>query len=195
MHNERRMHALFERFIFNFYRREQKASSAQGANPLGSDHWKRQEAMKMLPKMLTDISLKSVRKKRKIVIDTKYYQEALQQNFGKFTVRSNHLYQLFAYVKNLAIRGGLNKHAEGILLYPAFGRNLDLACVAHGHSIRVCTIDLTKDWQEIRRDLLALIGILVDEFDSVLGGIAANSSDAVPLPADFLRADLDADHD
>ena len=44
--------------------------------------------MRLLPEMVTDISLTSA--DRKIVIEAKFYRDILQTNFGKETVRSAH---------------------------------------------------------------------------------------------------------
>ena len=109
----------------------------------------------MLPDMTTDISLRSVN--RTIVIDTKYYESSLQTYREKQSIHSEHLYQIFAYLKNLEVRGGPDKYAEGILLYPTVSQTLDLHYTIQGHTIRVCTIDLSQNWQSIRRHLLRLL--------------------------------------
>jgi 5-methylcytosine-specific restriction enzyme subunit McrC len=104
--------------------------------------------------MMTDISLRD--SERKIVIDTKFYREALQENYGKLSLKSAHLYQLFTYVINLATLGG-NDKIEGILLYPAVSRSLDLSYKMHGYDMRVHTIDLTEPWRKIHNNLVSLI--------------------------------------
>ena len=157
--DERRMWMLFERFAWNFYRREQTTFSV-GRNRV---RWKvttgTPEAVRLLPTMLTDISLTSA--DRKIVIETKFYRRTLDLHFEKHSVRSTHLCQLFAYLKNLAARGGLYASVEGILLYPAVGQNLDLSYDLHGHRVRVCTIDLNKGWNEIKMDMLSILTLPV----------------------------------
>ncbi|MEX6814048.1 hypothetical protein AB2C52_34510, partial [Pseudomonas aeruginosa] len=54
-----------------------------------------------LPAMRTDVYLESA--DRRIIIDTKYYADALQQYHGSPSFRSENLYQLFAYLRNDAI--------------------------------------------------------------------------------------------
>jgi 5-methylcytosine-specific restriction enzyme subunit McrC len=54
-------------------------------------------------------------------------------------------------------RGGTDATAEGILLYPAVESTLRLSYEMHGHTLRICTIDLAQDWHEIRQELLQLI--------------------------------------
>jgi 5-methylcytosine-specific restriction endonuclease McrBC regulatory subunit McrC len=53
-----------------------------------------------LPVMRTDVVLTS--SDRCIILDTKYYLEALTGAFEERKVRSSHLYQVFAYLENRA---------------------------------------------------------------------------------------------
>ncbi len=108
-----------------------------------------------LPYMETDITLRS--HNRTIIIDTKYTPHVLQEYFGSRTIQSSHLYQLFAYVKNLDMRTGDLTQVAGILLYPTVGESLRLTYEIQGHKIQIATIDLAQDWQQIREELLALL--------------------------------------
>ena len=51
--------------------------------------------------------------------------------------------------------------AEGILLYPTVDVDLDLNYEIQGHRVRVKTINLNQDWQNIRRDLLQVVDVVV----------------------------------
>src|SRR5262249_26147763 len=141
--------------IRNFFRREQRNYSVEAA-PLrwelttgsGAD-------LAFLPGMRTDVTLR--RPGRTLVIDAKFYREPLQQHHGRWTVRSGHLYQLFAYLKNLAARGQPVAETEGLLLYPEATRVLNLTYQIHGHSVRVRTINLKQPWPQIHEDVLALL--------------------------------------
>jgi 5-methylcytosine-specific restriction enzyme subunit McrC len=152
--DERAMPSVFEKFVRNFFRHEQTTFR------VGQERirWQRttgaKEDVQLLPTMMTDISLRG--SERKIVIDTKFYREALQENYGKLSLKSAHLYQLFTYVINLATLGG-NDKIEGILLYPAVSRSLDLSYKMHGYDMRVRTIDLTEAWRKIHNNLVSLI--------------------------------------
>lgn len=76
--------------------------------------------------METDVTLRSA--SRTLVIEAKYYRETLSSGqYGKKTLHSHNLYQLFAYLKNLEANGGLDRSAEGIILYPCVARNLNLS--------------------------------------------------------------------
>lgn len=150
-----KMWKLFQDFVFNFYRLEQREFKVKGDSIAWDAIAENPIALDMLPGMRTDISLRSVN--RTIVIDTKYSEPLMQTYYEKQTIDSGHLYQIFAYVKNLEARGGADQYAEGILLYPAVTRRLNLHYTIRGHTIRVCTIDLSQNWQAIKRDLLELL--------------------------------------
>jgi 5-methylcytosine-specific restriction enzyme subunit McrC len=154
--DDRAMAYLFQRFVLNFFKREQSTYSAKSESLRWQDAVGDPDDLACLPMMITDVALDSP--SRKIIIDAKYYREPMQRNFGKDSVRSAHLYQLFAYLKNFEKkyhhRGG---ELEGILLYPLSGKKLDLRFKIHGHMIRVVTIDLSSDWRQIHDLLCNLI--------------------------------------
>ncbi len=151
-----RMAVLFESFIRNFYRHEAAAFR------VGREHirWQAEPAdeaaEQLLPRMETDVSLISADKK--IIIDAKFYPEAMASNrFGGKKFRPPHLYQLFAYLKNVETKDALSAQAEGILLYPTAGPSASYDFRMEGHLMRVCCINLMQDWRGIERDLLGLI--------------------------------------
>ena len=151
LREERQMQMVFEEFVRNFYRMEQSEYEVKREDVL----WTAKSATTLLPKMQTDICLTS--QERKIVIDTKYYKEALNRHYDAEKVRSEKLYQIFAYVKNLETKGGLNRHCDAILLYPIVARELDETVDMHGHTFRFKTLNLNQDWQGIHEDLMAMI--------------------------------------
>lgn len=106
--------------------------------------------------MQTDISLTSPA--RKIVIDCKFYREALQIHYGHQSLHSENLNQLMVYLKNLE-DDGVNKHCEGILLYPTVDGDLDLRHQIWGHKVSVHTVNLNQDWRLIHKRLLDVIGL------------------------------------
>jgi 5-methylcytosine-specific restriction enzyme subunit McrC len=153
LRNEKQMAALFEKFVRNFYRREQGEfrvkSETFGWQQVEASH----DDLEFLPRMRTDVSLDSP--SRKIVIDTKYYANCLQSYYDSATVHSGNLYQLFAYLKNLQI--GDHREIEGVLLYPTVSKSLSLRYSIQGHAMRIVTLDLNATWQEIRQRLLQLL--------------------------------------
>ena len=151
LRDEKQMAVLFEKFVRNFYHHEQAEFKVKCEKFAWQDVEATSQDLTFLPSMKTDVSLESAT--RKIVIDTKYYAKCLQSYYSE-KIHSGHLYQLFAYLKNLQIRDSLP--IDGVLLYPTVGKSLSLQYRIQGQSIRIITIDLNKDWQEIRARLLGL---------------------------------------
>jgi 5-methylcytosine-specific restriction enzyme subunit McrC len=150
--DERLMASVFEVFVRNFYKVEQRAFSVKSETIQWDAAALTSESAQYLPAMRTDVTLRS--NERTIVIDTKYYPEALTENFGQKKIRSDHLYQLYAYLKNIKSPVGL---PEGILLYPTTSEPLDLAFIVSGHKIRVVTLQLDQPWQKIHAELCSLL--------------------------------------
>jgi 5-methylcytosine-specific restriction enzyme subunit McrC len=152
--DENKMARLFESFVRNFYLLEQKRFKVQALKIPWQTESATGEAKMYLPEMKTDVCLTS--EERKIILDCKFYREALQMNWGKRTVHSGHLYQIFAYLKNKESDRGWSG-CEGILLYPTVGTPLNLSYRIQGHSVRVRTVNLNQDWPGIHRDMLEVI--------------------------------------
>lgn len=156
LRTEREMAAVFEEFVRNFYRTEQSTFRVARRNI----HW---DALPLentgegrLPGMQTDISLESP--SRRIIIDTKFYRDALQQRpESTQSFRSENLYQLFSYLKNDAASAGTEVPAEGMLIYPENGQELDGQFMIQGHRVRIATVDLCQPWQAIDSRLRSLV--------------------------------------
>ncbi len=155
--DERKMAYVFQDFVRNFYRTEQ---SDFAVLPLSIQWDGKPMAVTgagRMPSMVTDIYLKSAR--RRLIIDTKYYANALQRSqYGDESFQSGNLYQLFAYLKNAAA-DPLFSGCEGILLYPLNGTSLRETYRIQGHPITIATINLAQPWPAIAEDLLALIDV------------------------------------
>lgn len=150
--DEVQMRLLFEQFLRNFYKHEQSVFKARRsrfpwANVVG-------EGAALLPEMNTDVTL--VRPGHQIVIDAKYTPKVLQHHpHGTPTLNSGHLYQLFAYLKNIA--NPMHDAIDGIIIYPLAQDSVNAKCDVHGHQCHVFTVDLRQHWTIIRRDLLSLV--------------------------------------
>lgn len=150
--DERQMAYLFEEFVRNFYR-------VHTGFQVGREniYWRwiaaDQVAKGFLPRMQTDISL--VSDKRKIIIDCKFTPRATQQHYEAETLRSAHLYQINAYMDNL--EGQWADTCEMMLLYPCMGAPLSVDFIHKGHKIGIRAINLDQPWQSIHEDLLALV--------------------------------------
>jgi len=145
------MHKLYEKFILEFYRKhfpEARPKSKQ-------IFWDTDDAIDFLPNMQSDTMLTYGRKK--LIIDAKYYKKAMQSYHDSNKLRSNHLYQIFAYVKNEdKYNSGL---VSGMLLYakteeeilPNYDYNIG------GNIISAKTLDLNKPFEMIRRQLDSVV--------------------------------------
>lgn len=152
--DEKIMAKVFEDFVRNFASRhlpEAKVSAMHigwRASDMGKD------TSAMLPRMITDVTV--AWSDRKLILDCKYYQEALVSRYDAMRFRSGNLYQLNAYLTNKAVEPGW-ENVEGMLLYPSNGYSFDHAFTLHGnHKIRVSTIDLQQPWPEIEQELQGL---------------------------------------
>jgi 5-methylcytosine-specific restriction enzyme subunit McrC len=155
--DEKHMAMVFEAFVRNFYKREQTSFLVGRENITWDFVPLEGTSSKYLPKMQTDISLSSAT--RKIIIDTKYYTEALHTYYDKESIRSEHLRQIHAYMTNLPIHEKESLTREGILLYPTVQDELDerYDSPGHGYQLRIITLNLNQPWKRIHRDLLKII--------------------------------------
>jgi len=157
LREEKAMARLFEAFIRNFYRIEQSEFSVKREVIKWNFMTESEIDLQMLPTMETDTSLISTSKK--IIIDTKFYKEAFKTRFTQEKINSNHLYQLFSYLKNQESDLEITKTCEGILLYPAVGNDFRFNYNFDNHTIKVISINLNQDWHDIKNDLLEIISI------------------------------------
>ncbi len=92
--NEHQMGLLFQQFVRTFCERETGyAVSAPRIDWFGAKG--SETTLRHLPSMWTDIVLRSA--ERVVIVDTKFYSEPLVRRNGTKRVRSDHLYQIFAY--------------------------------------------------------------------------------------------------
>lgn len=149
------MGAVFEAFVFNFFRLEQKRFRVSrphiawhNANGTDTD-------LLRLPVMRTDVVLEAA--DRCIVLDTKFYAEALRGRYEQKKVDSGHLYQIFAYVENRSAgRNGGPSHV-GMLLYPVVDEAFAFGYRLKGHRVAVRSINLAQGWENVRQDMLRLL--------------------------------------
>lgn len=151
--SDEHMAMLYEKFILEYYRQHHsylsEAKAGQVKWNLTGDH--SESLIRFLPIMQTDIML---RKEQKIlIIDAKYYGKTLQQQFDKYTLHSNNMYQIFAYVKNQD-RDNTGDVA-GILLYAKTDEDITPDCVFNigGNRIGAKTLDLNTDFKVIASQL------------------------------------------
>jgi 5-methylcytosine-specific restriction enzyme subunit McrC len=152
---EREMHRLYEKFILKYYQKEfpQIQTSAMQIKWSVDNGY-----VNMLPTMQSDITLSYNGKV--LIIDAKYYNQALQQQFDNSKIRSGHLYQIFTYVKNMSAE--MAKQADnvsGMLLYARTDEDVqpDNTYIMSGNKISVKTLDLNCDFSDISKQLNEIV--------------------------------------
>ncbi len=152
--DEVKMRKVFQDFVFNFYKLNQKEYSVASERLTWGAEGD-EAALKLLPNMYTDVSLSSPT--RKIILDTKYYLEAFQSNWGKQSFHSSHLYQLNTYIDSAQRNSKNEGKVDGILLYPATNDEFTFKFKIRDHMITIAALDLRKNSKVISEKLLELI--------------------------------------
>jgi 5-methylcytosine-specific restriction enzyme subunit McrC len=164
--SEEKLYAIFEKFVFKYYEKHLNQTSYTGIKR-DSLNWQNtyfEEGLDdFLPIMKTDVSL--FNDLSKLVIECKFYESALQVRKIdgkdlKETFISNHLFQLFAYLKNIEIKN--NKAISGLILYPENGKKISSTYSMHGHKVSIKTINLDSSPQEINDQMLACLAPFKD---------------------------------
>jgi 5-methylcytosine-specific restriction enzyme subunit McrC len=156
LRDETVMAKLFEDFVRNFATRHfpEATVSAMKVTWQATD-WS-EATDERIPDMYTDVTV--AWPNRKLILDCKFYQEALVSRFDLLRFHSAHLYQINAYVTNKAVEPGW-ENVEGMLLYPSNGNPFDHTFTLHRHHrIRVSTINLQQTWKEIESEMLGRLG-------------------------------------
>lgn len=148
--SDQELSKIFEEFLYNFYDEESSLYRTKNKgltwNLKGDDQY--------LPGMLTDVPLVHRREKKTIIIDAKFYEDIFQWNYGKASFRSNHLYQMFAYINHQAE----DHFVRGILIYPYNGQRVkEQFLYKDNRTIEVQTLDLSASWGEIKENLLSIV--------------------------------------
>lgn len=159
-----RMSSIFENFLFNFYKKEcYKEYPVVERSKIQFKLKTLEGSSSVLPTMQTDVTLINPKALKKIIIDAKYYMDSLVAKYSESEhekVRTLHMYQIMAYIRNQEIASvPYTMNANGILIYPQTGKELNYTGVFENtnHHFRFCTVDLNKDWYEIDQRLKEII--------------------------------------
>lgn len=151
--SDEHMARLYEKFILEYYNQHHTYLSEV---KVGQVKWNlvgdnSESMIRFLPIMQTDIMLRQ--KDQILIIDAKYYGKTLQQQYDKYTLHSNNVYQIFTYVKNQDKDNTGN--VAGILLYAKTDEDITPDCMFNmgGNQIGVKTLDLNKEFQLIAAQL------------------------------------------
>ncbi len=155
---DERLFRIFERFLFNFYKRHlaQTDFTQIKKEGLGWQDVSFEDGLDdLLPSMETDISLSN--ESSRLIIECKFYESALQsrkvsgdETTGKFI--SGHVYQLYAYLKNLEIKH--QTPTSGMIIYPENGKKIESLYSLQGHTVLIKTVNLGMSSTEIEQDLI-----------------------------------------
>ena len=155
------LRALFEKAVLGFYRHHLSSQGwlVQGGRNL---NWITTASSTglgaILPSMKTDIEITDEKAGVKTIIDTKFTKILKQGQYGGVKLESDHIYQLYAYVRSQESENKEFDHpTNGMLLHPAVGFSLYEETIIQGHRFRFATIDLTAEQSEITVRLLNLI--------------------------------------
>lgn len=158
--SERQFRHLFERAIGGFYTAH---GTGRGWNVTRGRKvdWKATDATTglaaVLPHMTTDVWIDDLPRARRLIIDTKFTSALTPARFAKETLRSGHLYELYAYVRAQESTEALGASAGGLLLYPAVGASLAESFVTAGHRLGAATVDLSLSSVQVRDQLIAAV--------------------------------------
>ena len=150
---------LFEKAILGFARLELEPSgwTVRGGTPL---EWQLKSPSpdlgSILPRMVTDIILDLPGRSGRLVIDTKFTSILGAGRFGNASLKSGHLYQMYAYLRSQEGDDPLWDSASGLLLHPSVGSRLYEHATIQGHTISFATVDLTGTAQSIRSELRSI---------------------------------------
>jgi 5-methylcytosine-specific restriction enzyme subunit McrC len=146
---------LFEKFVLEYYKKHHPETQASAAQ-IGWNIVEEATDTSVLPIMQSDLLLSLG--ERTLIIDTKYYSKIMQEQYGKETLRNNHLYQIRTYVDEYD-RDHLH-NVDGMLLY-AKTKDADFedAQIRHrdGYTLYIRTLDLNKDFADIKKRLDSII--------------------------------------
>lgn len=161
--SEHYLRDLFERACAGFYRLrlEPHGWKVKHGSQLRWDFSSMSSGMEaMLPGMKLDIEL--VRPypaglgRRRIVIDTKFTSVTKTNQFGDLKLRSDYIYQIYAYLMSQEA-SETDPRSEGLMLHPVVGDPVDEEVVIQGHRIRFATVDLSADSATMADQLLGAI--------------------------------------
>lgn len=149
------LHRVYERFVANFYRVHLRDWQVHAQKRLD---WHAEEWNEHLPAMIPDLVLRHQHTGAIIILDTKFTAGNLVENrWGKPIHDSSHLYQLYAYLRSQEHLSEAHLSSSGILLYPAIQGRLSESVQLQEHRIRIESVDLAAPWQEVEKQLLALL--------------------------------------
>ena len=154
---------LFEKAIGNFFDAELPREEGWHVYSGKQIYWPSGAAsagiQMYLPIMKTDIILDNEQGNRRIIIDTKFTDILTKARGGGDGLRfkSEHIFQIYSYLRSQErLDDPRSLTAEGMLLYPAIGINIDEMVDLQGHIVRFATINLNEPTNVVVENLRRL---------------------------------------
>jgi 5-methylcytosine-specific restriction enzyme subunit McrC len=169
---------LFEKAILGFARVELEPLGwcVRGGVPL---HWQLSSASEglrsILPRMVTDIVLDPPSGGRRVIVDTKFSSILGSGRFGGASLKSDYLYQMYAYVRSQEGLGVRSDETDGLFLHPAIDVTLYEHAVIQEHSITFATVNLGGSAAAIRGDLREILSSQRSTDDSRVCGLPSTT--------------------
>ncbi|WP_306578038.1 5-methylcytosine restriction system specificity protein McrC [Corynebacterium cystitidis] len=143
------LRTLFEKAALGAYSKRLPSWDVRGGQRL---KWNRSDsntiADAFLPGMKTDVVLRPP-EEPPIILDTKFNDIFVATQFHAERLRSEYIYQIYAYVMSQNENPEFGPATRGVLLHPAHGREVCETVVIQGHSIRFATVNLWGSYSEI----------------------------------------------
>ena len=149
------MRRLYEQFIRSFYRYHAKEYEVKHPQVKWAGVSGVESALDRLPLMQTDLVLK--KEGRYLIIEAKFTPRIMGERFGIMRLRSPHLYQIYAYLKNASYNQPKDALYEGMLLYPVVSNPASYDYSLPGAKLHIRSINLNQEWESIHQDLLRII--------------------------------------
>ena len=139
--------SIYEKFVRAYFRKHFPEFNASSKRIYITN-----ENIPYIPTMKTDINLEY--KGRKLIIDTKFYNQILKENsYGCKTLSNAHLNQIYVYVDSYdPLKEG---NVSGMLLYAQTVHEplVSVDFKMNNHNIHIRTLDMNKDWNDIKESL------------------------------------------
>lgn len=108
----------------------------------------------IFPSMRTDIVIDDINCNKRLVIDTKFNSLITKGWLKDSTLRSQYIYQIYAYLRTQEDSGDpRDRQASGLLLHPTVADDFLGSIEIQGHSITFATVNLVRGVSEIKAQL------------------------------------------
>ena len=150
------MRRIFERFVRNFVAREIPEYNLLPRSFAWQEVEGDPEDVGLLPTLEADLVLD--RGDDVLLVDTKYTATSLSTHWrsDEPRLKREHLFQLFAYVRNFA-QLDPTRPVAGMLLYPAIREANDITLRMHGSVVSIRYLDLRQPWASLSARIRSLM--------------------------------------